>query len=475
MKPKNYSKEDILNASRVGVEFEFYSKLGNKEVARSLAKEIGKRVVIPYTVPALGEKAKPLYHSPIEVTDSIFKLEPDYSGGLEMYELVTGPMGYKEAKEVIQKILGWIDKFGYTNEKCSIHLNMSFDIDKVQPLYTIDKLDVMKFVLAFDENFIYERFPTRRGSVYARTIRSIIPNSFFFYNSAPADFDVADNFNTPEEKYYGVNFTKREKNYLEFRYLGGKDYEKKAKKVLECLDHIAIQFFGILNSEGYTELEKTEIRRIYNNHREIVQVFNNYSDFARKYPDIKVTVDLKSDEQIIKSFWNNIRMDIFSLIVKSGLKAGKYNYDSDFATKQLVGAKLDKAVLVGYDLIDCEIEGYISKCDLYMCDIKESRLSDCQAMKENTFENCKLQMILLNPTNKAINCYIENKNLLINCKVEGGVIRNGEIGSLAEVSEDTKVVETATSAEAGAAPKEEKDEKPKAKDWQWIKSLKKDK
>lgn len=470
MKPKNYSKEDILNASFCGIEFEFYSKLGNKEVARSLAKEIGKRVVIPYTVPALGAKSKPLYHSPIEVTDTIFKLEPDYSGGLEMYELVTGPMVHKEAKEIIQKILSWIDKYGFTNEKCSIHLNVSFNMDKVQPLCSIDKLDVMKFVLAFDENFIYQKFPTRRGSVYARTIRSIIPNSFFFYNSVPADFDVADNFNTPEKKYYGVNFTKREKNYLEFRYLGGKDYEKKTKKVLECLDHICIEFFNILNSEGYTDLEKTEIRRIYNSHRETVKVFNNYVDFKNKYPDIKVTIDLKNDEQIIKTFWNTIRMDIFSLIVKSGLTKGSYNYDSDFSKKQLASAKLTNAVLNEYDLISCEIEGCVSNCDLYMCNIEESRVSDCQAMKENTFKNCKLEKIVLNPTNKAINCYIDNKNLLINCKVEAGVIRSGEIGSLAEVSEETKIV--TTSGDSGAAPTS-KNAIPKSKDWQWIKSLKK--
>ena len=29
------------------------------------------------------------------------------------------------------------------------------------------------------------------------------------------------------EKYYGVNFSKLPHDYIEFRYLGGKDYEKK--------------------------------------------------------------------------------------------------------------------------------------------------------------------------------------------------------------------------------------------------------
>ncbi len=474
MKIKNYSNNDIVNASLIGIEFEFFSKLENKEVARSLAKEIGKRVVIPYAIPPLGNKPKPMYHSPVEVTGSIFKLEPDYSGGLEMFELVTGPMPYKETKEIISKVLGWIDKYGYTTERCSIHINMSFDNNKVEPINSIDKLDVMKFILSFDEKFIYDRFPNRESSVYARTINSIIPNSFFFYNSPPTDFSVNNSFNLPEEKYFGINFTKREKGYLEFRYLGGKDYEKKSKKIFEAIDHMALSFFNVLNTSGYTSKEKEKIRKIYDSHQELVRVFNDYGSFAEKYPNIKVTVDLKDNEQIIKSFWESIRMDIFNLVVVSGLKKGRYNYDTDFGVKQLVGAKLKRANIKNYDIINCEIEGVIFKCDLYNSKFKESRLSECQAIRNNEFDNCKLQHILLHPTNETINCYIENKTLLINCKVEGGIIRSGEIGALAEVSKTTKIVESMSVNGATVTPTgEKKDDVEKPKDWRWIKSLKK--
>jgi hypothetical protein len=473
MKPKTYNEEHILNSVFLGIEFEFFSKLKNTEVSRSLAKEIGKRVVIPYAIPPLGNKPKPMYHSPVEVTNNIFKLEPDYSGGLEMFELVTGPMPYKEAKEIISKVLEWIDKYGYTTEKCSIHINMSFDNNKVETINTIDKLDIMKFVLSFDEKYIYDRFPNRESSVYARSINSIIPNSFFFYSSPPADFSIKNSFNLPEEKYFGINFTKREKGYLEFRYLGGKDYEKKSKKIFEAIDHMALSFFNVLNSTDYTAKEKEKIRKIYDKHQELVRIFNNYDLFVEKYPKIIITVDLKDNEQIIKSFWESIRMDIFNLVVVSGLTSGRYNYDTDFGIKQLVEADLKRANIKNFDIINCTIEGIISKCDLYNSTFIESRLADCQAMRNNKFENCKIQHTILHPTNETKNCYIENKNLLINCKIENGVIRSGEIGALAEVSKETKIVETSSLNIAATTPNgEKKDNVIKPKDWQWIKSLK---
>ena len=50
----------------------------------------------------------------------------------------------------------------------------------------------------------------------------------------PTQFD-------PNSKYYGINFEKRIKNYLEFRYIGGKDWDKKTNKILGLLDLFIVQ------------------------------------------------------------------------------------------------------------------------------------------------------------------------------------------------------------------------------------------
>jgi len=38
------------------------------------------------------------------------------------------------------------------------------------------------------------------------------------------------------------------KNYLEFRYIGGEDYEEKEKEILEILEYIAINIFETLHN-----------------------------------------------------------------------------------------------------------------------------------------------------------------------------------------------------------------------------------
>lgn len=468
MKPKTYTNDEILNSSKIGLEFEFFSKMKDTEIARAIGKITGKRIVIPVKVVALGEDPSALYHSPVVTTDSIWKLEPDFSGGKGMFELVTGPLPYKEARKVTIQILDWIDQYGYTTSRCSIHSNISFNTSIIEPTTPIDNLDVLKFVLAFDEKPVYANFPDREKSVYARSIQSVIPNAFFFYKSVPTDYSVFSNTIVPNEKYYGVNFTKREKNYLEFRYMGGKDYEKKPKKVLDTIDYFIINFFNILNYPDYTKSERSRLKKIFKKHAKLVKTFSNYENFAKSHKDIQLSVDLKNDPQIIKSYWERIKLDIFGLMVVSGLKKGRINLDTDFSRMQLAKAKLTHAVISDMDLIECELEGVINKCNMYFCTISNSRLKEGNAMKDNEFSTCKIKDVSLHATNICKDCFIENQDLPINCRVNGGVIRKGEIGAMAEVSDDTNIVEETDGAKTMEAPKEKKEE---IKDFRWIKKL----
>jgi len=468
MKAKNYTKEEILNSALLGLEFEFYSKLKDTDISRGIGKMLGKRVVIPLSVSAVGEKPKPLYHSPIAVTDKIFKLEPDFSGGEGMYELVTGPMPLPEARKLLIKVLDWIDQYGYTNDRCSIHANLSFDYGKIEPTLEIENLEVLKFVLSFDEGPVYKAFPTREHSVYARTIQSIIPNSFFFYDSVPSDFAVMNNLLVPEEKYFGINFTKREKGYLEFRYMGGKDYEKKPKKILDTIDHFGLSFFNVINNPEYTKEERDKLKKIFKKHAKIVDSFSDYEKFMKDFKDIEVSVDLNKDPQVVKTFWIRIRERIFDLMVNSGFKKGRVNLDTDFGRIQLAGAELKDARIKSMDLVDCKIEGVINHCSLYFCEIANSRVKDCEAMKDNKFIGSKVEEVVLHATNTCDNCFINNAGTSINCKVNGGVIRKGEIGAMAEISDETSIVEQMDGAQTMEAPKKYED---KTKDFRWIKEL----
>ena len=211
-----YTNEQLnaIHSSKIGFEFEFFSKSDLNETRLSLSNALGKKIRIE-------EKA----HSDFIPTDEVYKLEPDNSGGTGMIELVTGPLPFVDAKLTLAKTLKWIRENGSTNGRCAIHINLAVDGKRVGPATNLTKLDIGKFVLNFDEDKVYEAFPNRKDSVYAKSIKFIVPLSGMTQPSPGKN--IWKNYMFVKEKYYGINFSKVPKGYIEFRYLGGQDYEKK--------------------------------------------------------------------------------------------------------------------------------------------------------------------------------------------------------------------------------------------------------
>ena len=97
----NYIQDfNTFNNVLIGIEIEFFSKY-------SYVKLLEKLNVYFQDVDKLiwGFNT---YHSDFTPTDKEFKIEPDYSGGPDMIELVTGPMSYTEARIVIIKMMDFI-------------------------------------------------------------------------------------------------------------------------------------------------------------------------------------------------------------------------------------------------------------------------------------------------------------------------------------------------------------------------------
>ena len=84
-------------------------------------------------------------------------------------------------------------------------------------------------------------------------------------------------------------------------------------------------------------------------------------------------------------------------------------------------------------------------------------------MKENVFEFSKIADTPLHINNICNDCFIENKRHVINCEVNSGVIRNGEIGKLAKISKETMIVELIEPSESPGSFKEDDKDKKKSK------------
>ena len=211
---KFLNQSSKLKDARVGFEFEFYVK----DLSFYKTLELINQDLDPVKVWGFRQ-----YHSDFTPDENNFKIEPDLSGGSNMVELVTGPLDFYDAKFFLIKIIKFIQNYGYTNEKSSIHFNISFH-DK-----DLNDLNILKLILNTDEDEIYRNYPSRKNNVYAKTIKKIVPFKEYDFFNIPISV-VKNNMRLPGDKYYGVNFlhinNEKDSQRLEFRYIGGKDYEK---------------------------------------------------------------------------------------------------------------------------------------------------------------------------------------------------------------------------------------------------------
>ena len=428
--------QNFYYAAKIGFEFEFMSSFSRKEIAEKIGEDLGKQV-----------KVFRKYHSKFSPTRDIFKLEPDFSGGLKMVELITGPMDYFEAIPVLIRILKWIDENGYTSERCALQFGLSFDRVKYPTLIDFSQLNPLKFVLGFDEEFIWKKFPERRGSLYAKSIKRISPSNRFIRGHKDILGD-RNSYTVYTEKNMGVNLTKLQDGYMEVRYLGGTDYQKKYTDIKEIMDYIITHTFNcLLHNDTLTQKETSTLSELISKVYKETESFIDPESFMKNYPNLHVTVDLREDLQIIKTYFNEVKNFLYSLIVDNGITEGFLNYDTQIARYQLKDGRTKTAnLLKDLDLIECDIEGNIARCRIFGCKLDSCQIEDSQFVMNNDIKDSKILDCDLSFSNNVINSYIDSKEREISCDVEGGVIRSGYITKLAVISDSTEIISNSADA-----------------------------
>ena len=409
----NLNDSKILQNALVGVEFEFYSNIEIKETAKQLSELIGKKI-----------RVETKAHSDFEVTQDEFKIEPDMSGGVKLMELVTGALPYFSARLMIIKVCDWIDKNGYTNDRSSIHLNLSFDTSKIENKYRISKMNVLKFILDFNEDQVFKFFPTREDSAYAKSIKFVLPkeNTHFF----DGKHINQQNFIYPDSKYYGINFDKRHKNYLEFRYVGGKDWQKKTSTILHLVDRFLVQLWNSTESTQFTELNAIELKKIISKNQRIIDARGNWKSIEKNWNNIELMVDLKKDPRIIDLYWPDIKNRVMLLFTHGDLSKGLINYDTDTGKVQVKNGKLEYCVeLAGYDFIDSFIRGELSYCDIFSCDVSGSDISFCNFYGSTQITSSKIKSSYVNNSCVVDDGYIYGDGVFKGT-MNGGIFREGK-------------------------------------------------
>ena len=426
----HFDKSQLLSSAVLGFEFEFYSEMVRGRIVDSLSKLLGKKIILSNR-----------YHSKVPVSRDVFKLEPDYSGGSKMNELITGPLPYSEAMPVLIKVLKWIDENGWTTDECAFQFSLSFD-KADRTLSKMEELDKLQFILGIDEGLIYSKFGNRRNNVYSRSIKKVVPRNRFSILENVSHIDP-QLFKIPDEKYYGANFTKVPQGYLEIRYLGGRDYQKKISAIREVIDYVLLYTSDILSGRRrYSKTDLENLKTMMKEYSKVVRSFSNPESFFMNFPDFHLLVDLKGYEENIKTYFPTIREKVFNIIVEGNVKNGFFNYDTTNGRFQLKDAKIKSAsILDDLDLINCKVRSSkLNNCRIYGCDIKNTEIYNSEIVNANKLSNCKLKDTSASYGNSIDSSYIDSPQKMIDCTVKGGVLRKGDLGRNAEVSKETERV-----------------------------------
>lgn len=423
---KFLNQSEKLKVTKVGMEFEMYLK----DISYYKALELLNSELSPVKVWGFRQ-----YHSDFTPDASNFKIEPDLSGGSNMVELVTGPLSFYDAKYYLIKIAKFIQNYGYTNEKCSIHFNISFTDDR-----DLNDLNILKLILNLDEEEVYRNYPSRKDNVYAKTIKKIIPFKEYDYFNIPINV-IKNNMRLPSDKYYGVNFlhvnSDKESQRLEFRYIGGRDYEKNIGQLIYFLERFVMDVYDSVDVDFDAEDVK-KLEEYLEDNIKTYKNFSKYDNFIVDHHSVQIQIDQNSNYDVVSTYYSKIYNRLFQLIDSTeGLKDCIINYVTSTQTLEIVDANIKTtSTLKNLDFVNSNLEGIFEDCLFLGCEIKNSQCIKSKLLQSEAEEskilNCKVDQSTLT------NCFFMNGHL--NGDMYGGVFRSGKLGPFATMDSDVKVI-----------------------------------
>jgi len=417
-----------LKIAKIGFEFEFY--LNDLSFYKTL--EILNQELSPCKVHGFRT-----YHSDFKPDEKNFKLEPDLSGGSNMVEFITGPLDYNDAKYYLVKILKFIQNYGYTNEKSSIHFNISFNSEERD----LNDLNILKLILNTNEEEIYRYFPNRKDSIYAKSVKSIIPYKEYDFFNVSID-TISNNMKLPNDKYYGINFThinKSKKNQrVEYRYIGGKDYEKNIGNLVYFMDRFILDLHNSVDAT-FDQKDSDYLEEYLEENIEKYKSFSKFENFLVEFPDVELQVDQTSAYEIVDAYFTKIYSKLYNLIDSfDSLNECIINYVTETQTIEVIDASLRSLKSVQrLEFINCIIlDGVYEACNFYACEIDNSQILTSKIsnseINDSKILSCNVETSGLN------NCYFMNG--FLNADMFGGIFRSGELGPFASISPETKIV-----------------------------------
>ena len=353
----------------------------------------------------------------------------------KLCEVKTPQYNYFEALFILPKILELLK--GLKDEKNSY---LYFRIGFNDRFCDVSQINVMKFVLEFNEDYILKHLTdlTLDGSFEKLT------------DIKPLDLESCSNTirkRMDELKYtdyddiYGIDFSTFKLGYITFTYAREINYRNNWEELLKCMNHTIITLYNSCVSYDFTEEETKRLDELDKTYKDIAGAFSCYELFKERYKKIKFTKDLNNDSMEIDIIFPSIKDKLFDIVVKSGIKEAEINYDSDISKLQLKNLEIKKCYhLNGVDIVDSEL----TNCTIRDCDVYDTKIEKSSIIKSNLFgyadcKDCKIRDSFISRNIKLKDCNVSGQLGKMGGSMKGGSLRNTTvIISMAEIDDDVE-------------------------------------
>ena len=416
---------DVLKYAKIGFEFEFFTDKPYHKLLEYLNRELDVKV-----------SGYRVYHSSFDPEETHWKIEPDLSLGYSGVELISGPLPYVNAKIYLLKVLKILQGSEFsTDDKCSIHVNISFDPETSPRV--LDDLNKLKLILNVDENFVYKYFPERENNFYAKSVKKIIPFKSFQFSSNAAEL-LVNSLELPDTKYYGINMLNVFEGRVEYRYIGGDDYQENTGEILDLMD-----YFIQLTWDSIDELDEEDMEELSDYLEENINQFKNFSkldNFIAQFPSIMLQVDMGNEMSILKTYYEQMYDELYDIITNIyNLSNCIINYDTEEQKIEIIDATFKTIFdIKNIILIDCVIDGgSFSKCTIINSEIKNAHLNNCTLEMTDVYKS-KIESCKVTHGSVLHDCYVFNT--LLDGEMKGGIFRSGKLGDYGLLDSDVKIV-----------------------------------
>jgi len=422
---KDVSKRAVFESSGVGLSFDFISPYSRQDLASKFAKVLRRRV-------SFGIDK--------DVTLGEARLSPIYSGGFKMNRLRIGRMPYYEAQQIMMSAMDAIGQFGHTDEKCDMIMAVSVECNSG----STKDLDPMKFIMNFNEaKFISDWAKNKSGMTYKLRLESLYMTKPFerpYHNMNEAIY--YKDYIIPESMYFGTNLASIQKGCVEFKYAGGRNYERRKADATELMD-AAIESVhqAITEKMKYTEFERSRLKFALQAQGRLLDSIKTYEAFVKNNEGLELYVDLKGGLGNIKHRYNDIRETVFKLIAYGGVKEGKFNWDTEIARFQVKGANIREGfMLENFDFHDSKLKGEFRNCEFMDCEITKSKIFEGNLRGGTKVTDSKIIDCGFSDSDVELNrCFVSSETVSLRAKVKECMLKC-PIGWDSEIDDATEIL-----------------------------------